>query len=72
MLKNPYYTQPGPERHKVVIIGYDPDNKEFITNDPGTRRGADYVYDGALLWDAIHDWNGGDVPQGAKVMIVVE
>ncbi|MEK9152048.1 MAG: C39 family peptidase [Patescibacteria group bacterium] len=69
-LKNPNFRQGGPLYHMLVIKGYK--GSKIITNDPGTRRGADYVYDGALLWDAIHDWNGGDVPQGAKVMIVVE
>ncbi len=52
-LKNPYFTPPGPERHMLVLRGYDPLKKEFITNDPGTRRGRAYRYDQDLLYAAI-------------------
>lgn len=69
-LNNPYYTQPGPLYHMLVIKGYTRDGK-FITNDPGTRRGADFIYDPDVLWNAIHDWNGGDVDKGKKVMLIV-
>lgn len=74
-LGNPYYTQPGPPRHKVVIIGYDPDNKEFITNDPGTRLGKQYRYSEQVLFNAIHDYlTGNDLPLPPKrtAMIVVK
>lgn len=69
MLKNPNYKRPGPLYHALVIKGYT--EKEFITNDPGTRRGADYVYPYERVMGAIHDWNGGKVEEGRKVMIVV-
>jgi len=71
LLKNPYFTDGGPPYHMLVVKGYTKDGK-IITDEPGTRRGADYLYDEALLWNAVHDWNGGDVTNGAKVMIVVE
>lgn len=78
---NPYYHQPGPLYHMLLIRGFDED--EFITNDPGTRRGEAYRYRyGDLLW-AVHDWVGGvrefqdprpepDMRTGARVMVVVE
>ena len=69
-LGNPFYTQPGPLYHMLVIKGYT--KTQFITNDPGTRRGANYPYDFDTLLDANHDWNGGDVANGARVMIVVK
>lgn len=69
-LENPYYTPPGPLYHMLVIKGFTKDGK-FITNDPGTRRGANYIYDANLLFNAIHDWNGGNVTEGKKVMIVI-
>ena len=69
-LGNPYFKQPGPLYHMLVVKGYTKDGR-FITNDPGTRRGANYLYDMNVLWNAIHDWNGGDVDNGRKVMIVV-
>ena len=70
ILGNPNFRNGGPLYHNLVIKGYT--DTKFITNDPGTRRGADYVYDFETLWNAIHDWNGGDVPNGAKVMIAVQ
>lgn len=69
-LGNLFYTPPGPDYHMFVIRGYTRDGR-FITNDVGTRRGEAYVYDPEVLWKAIHDWNGGDVLGGRKVMIVV-
>lgn len=70
MLPNPYFHQPGPLYHMLVIKGYLSDGR-FITNDPGTRRGADFLYDPQALLNAVHDWNGGNVSEGRKVMIVV-
>ncbi|MDP3696509.1 MAG: C39 family peptidase [Candidatus Taylorbacteria bacterium] len=69
-LGNPYFRQPGPLYHMLVIKGYTKESN-FITNDPGTRRGADYIYSPNILMNAIHDWNGGDVEHGRKVIIIV-
>lgn len=70
LLQNPYFQAPGPLYHMIVIKGYTLDGR-FITNDPGTRHGADYIYDTSTVMNAMHDWNGGDVLDGAKVVIVV-
>lgn len=70
-LHNPYYRAPGPLYHMLVIKGYTKDGK-IITNDPGTKHGEDYVYDSQVLFNAIHDWNGGDVLNGKKAMIIVK
>jgi hypothetical protein len=70
LLKNPYFRGQGPLYHMLVVKGFTKDGK-IITNDPGTRRGANFLYDPATLWNAIHDWNGGNVTEGAKVMIVI-
>ena len=69
-LYNPYFTPPGPLYHMLVIKGFTKDGK-FITNDPGTRNGANFIYKSDVLMNAIHDWNGGDVVNGKKVIIVV-
>jgi hypothetical protein len=78
---NPYYTQPGPLYHMLLIRGFDEEN--FITNDPGTKRGEAYHYRyGDLLW-AVHDWVGGvrefhdprpepDMRTGERIMIVIQ
>jgi hypothetical protein len=71
LLRNPNFSGQGPLYHMLAVKGYTKDGK-VIVNDPGTRRGADYLYDPAVLWNAIHDWNGGDVEHGRKVMLVVE
>jgi hypothetical protein len=70
LLKNPNFRNGGPLYHNLVIRGWLKDGR-IITNDPGTRKGNGYVYKPAILWNAIHDWNGGKIYQGQKVMIVV-
>lgn len=60
-LKNPNYTKPGPITHMLVIVGYDAKNKEFITNDPGTKRGENYHYNENVLFNAIWAYPAGKV-----------
>lgn len=69
-LNNPNFRNGGPEYHMLVIKGYTKDGS-WITNDPGTRNGPDYVYGKQLLLDAIHDFDPRDMRTGRKVMIVV-
>lgn len=78
-LENPNFKTPGPIYHNLVIRGYTKDSK-FITNDPGTRKGEEYVYDQYVLMAAIHDWvpagertiaANGDVANGRRVVLVV-
>jgi hypothetical protein len=59
-LGNPYFTAPGPERHMVVVIGYDPETDEIITNDGGTRHGKGYRYKRSVFWNAIRDYPTGN------------
>ena len=73
-LGNPYFTPPGPERHNLVIRGYDPTNGEFITNDNGTKRGEAYRYKSDVLISAIRDYPTGDrnpITEIRRAMIVV-
>lgn len=70
MLGNPYYRQPGPLYHMLVVKGYT--STKFITNDPGTRHGKDFTYSFDTFYNAIHDWNNGNVENGRKAMIVVD
>jgi hypothetical protein len=74
-LKNPYYTQPGPERHNLLIIGYDFNKKEFITNDPGTRRGKNYRYGEKIIAKAMRDYPTGDhlpIKELKKAIIIIK
>lgn len=73
-LGNPNFTPPGPLEHMLVIKGYDTKVKEFITNDPGTRKGEGYRYPEQILYDAIREYpTGKHLPITAerKAMIVV-
>ena len=74
LLNNPNFTAPGPERHNLVIRGYDRSTKEFITNDPGTRKGENYRYQEKTLFDSIRDYPTGEhspITSIAKTAIVV-
>jgi len=74
VIGNKYYTPPGPERHMIVIIGYDDSSGEFITNDAGTRWGEGYRYDCEKLFSAIRNYLTGDhalITEDKKMMIVV-
>ncbi|HXV26466.1 MAG TPA: C39 family peptidase [Candidatus Paceibacterota bacterium] len=82
LLGNPNFKNPGPVYHMLVVKGFTADGR-FITNDPGTRNGHNYVYSEQALMNAIHDvpTNGDDWPAGVdpaeyilsgrKAMIVV-
>jgi hypothetical protein len=69
-LGNPYFKTPGPVYHMLVIKGYTASG-DAITNDPGTKRGQDYVYEWPKLFDAIGDWNDGSPTTGQKLILIV-
>lgn len=71
---NPFYTPPGPVQHMVVIRGYDAKTKEFITNDPGTKRGEGFRYPESVLTEALGDYETGykeQILEIRKAMIIV-
>jgi len=71
MLGNPYFSGLGPPYHMLVIIGYN--DTSFITDDVGTRRGADYAYSFDTIENAIHDWTGSNatIQSGKKDILVL-
>ena len=69
-LLNPYFSGLGPLYHMLVAKGYTEDGR-IITNDPGTRRGGDFLYDPNVLFEALGDWNDGDPANGEKLMIIL-
>lgn len=74
LLKNPFYTPPGPIRHMIIIRGYDEKTKEFITFDPGTKHGENYRYNVTLFYNAIRDYLTGyheTITKEEKNMIVI-
>ncbi len=70
-LQNPNFRNGGPEYHMLVIKGFLKDGR-WITNDPGTRNGKDYLYPKQRLLDAIHDFTESGVQNGAKEIIVIK
>jgi len=81
VLPNPYFSGQGPLYHMLVIRGYT--DKYFITNDPGTRRGEEFLYEYDDLINAIHNWShdfkkypsdiiAEKILDGEKAMIVVD
>lgn len=69
LLENPYYSGEGPLYHMFLIKGYDSD--DFITNDPGTRRGDGFKFSYQNVMESIHEWNNGDVYNGARKIVVL-
>jgi hypothetical protein len=76
-LNNPNYSGAGPVVHMLVVKGYDPKSGEFITNDPGTKKGNGYRYNEDVLFSAIWSYPSGkdtpDIPTGKmkKAMLIV-
>lgn len=71
LLGNPFYKQPGPIYHALVIRGFDGDT--LIANDPGTRRGERYIYKSSTVLNAAHEWVGDTerITEGRRAMIIV-
>jgi len=69
-LGNPNFSGEGPLYHMLVLRGYT--DELWITNDPGTRNGEEYVYNIDVIMNAMGDWNNGDPANGAKVVIFAE
>lgn len=69
MLGNPFYSGEGPYYHMMVIKGYD--ETHFITNDVGTRRGENFIYDYQTILDAMHDYKEPGIEnQPARVIVL--
>lgn len=52
-LHNPFFKQPGPLYHMLVIRGYN--DKNFIVNDVGIGKGEAYQYPFHIVLNAVHD-----------------
>lgn len=54
-LENPYYGEPGPVHHTILVYGYE--ESGFLVNDPGTVRGEAAIYDMQKILESIQDLN---------------
>ncbi|MBU1202813.1 C39 family peptidase [Patescibacteria group bacterium] len=55
LLDNPNFSNGGPVYHMLVIKGYK--DGHFITNDPGTRLGHNFIYTFENMLYSIADWD---------------
>lgn len=69
-LRNPYFKNGGPDYHLIVISGYDNSSREFITNDPGTRRGLDFRYNYDTILGAMHDYLPNKQTKNGQVVAI--
>ena len=71
LLGNPNFQQPGPLYHMIVLRGYT-DSVMFITNDPGTRNGEEFLYSFDTIMQSMHDFNGNnDIKEGKRVVLII-
>jgi len=73
-LGNPHFLLPAPQRHMIVVRGYDDDAGMFITNDPGTRWGSGYRYSYETIGAAMRDYATGnhvELPPPRTAAVVV-
>lgn len=74
-VRNPNFLNGGPERHMIVVLGYDAVKGEFITHDPGTRFGNQYRYHETVLQGALRDYASGayaPIGPGKTAMIIIK
>ncbi len=73
-LNNPFFKNPGPLYHMLVLSGYDRNKKIFITQDPGTKRGSDFIYSYETILEALHDFTDKkeNIESGEKRILVFQ
>lgn len=72
-LHNPYFRQPAPDRHMIVVHGYDAATDEFITHEPGTRNGENYRYSYDVMRESLRDYASGryaPIPEPYRTAII--
>jgi len=69
-LGNPFYSGEGPYYHMMVIKGYD--EKNFITNDVGTKRGENFIYPYQTIMSAMHEWHDEDINLGSAKVVALK
>lgn len=73
-LRNPYFRAGGPQRHMIVIVGFDWATGEFITHEPGTKRGENYRYSYEIMRQSLRDYPSGNyvpIPENSPTAMIV-
>lgn len=74
-LGNLFYQNGGPERHMIVIVGFDSRTNEFVIKDPGTYRGNDLRFSETAISASLRDYASGNhspIGDGKTAMIVIK
>ncbi len=69
-----YYTPPGPERHMILIVGYDPGRDIFTAHDPGTSQGQSLEITSGTIETMWRDYASGKkvpIPSLPKSFITI-
>ncbi|MBU1164455.1 C39 family peptidase [Patescibacteria group bacterium] len=72
---NPFYSDPAPTYHQVLVVGYDNNTQELIVHDPGTSRGKNFRYTYEEITNSLIDYETGkDEPlvQRRTAMLVIQ
>ncbi|MBT7553059.1 hypothetical protein HN670_01150 [bacterium] len=70
LLDNSNFSGDGPEYHMLVIKGYQ--DNYFVTNDPGTRKGANFIYTSENVFASIAEWNQKEsLATGPQIGLVI-
>lgn len=69
LLGNPNFRSPGPPYHMVVLKGFN--QSQFLTNDPGTRKGLNYPYSFSTLYEANGNFDHSSHTVDTKIKQVI-
>ena len=66
ILDSPYYGNPAPEHHNLLIVGVDTDKQVFIVHDPGTIRGQNLEISYEKILESNQDIDG------EKIAVIIQ
>ena len=61
ILDSPYYSDPAPAHHNLLIVGVDKETQVFIVHDPGTIRGANLEISYEKILESNQDLDGEQI-----------
>lgn len=58
VLDNPFYADPAPKHHMLVILSYQEATDSFTVNDPGTNKGEGLSFSSEKILQSLEDLDG--------------